>query len=173
MVTFSRRPTPLRMKKGDIERLKERERERKSCKPPRLTKSALAGQDPSMNSRKTSFQPSLSRARHPGSGDQVAAAAAAMAAMYHPRLLLTYFSKHPAHSTSSFLVFPLLQIQALRSDNIPPDLAQRRLEFLLQLLTAHDLRCLSNLSQQFLQASEETDQRTLIDIRHFAVKSRQ
>jgi hypothetical protein len=58
----------------------------------------------------------------------------------------------------------------LRGDNVTPDFAQRRLEFLLEFFAAHHLSGLSDLAQQFFQAPEETDQAAFVDICHFAVK---
>lgn len=61
-----------------------------------------------------------------------------------------------------------LKVQRLRSNNVTPDLAQSRLELLLEFLAAHDFGRLGDLAQQFLQTSEETDQAAFVDVCHFA-----
>ena len=75
------------------------------------------------------------------------------------------YTKSPPPHISRFL----LQVQRLRGNDVAPDFAQRRLEFLLELLAAHDLGRLSDLTEQLFQTSEQTDQAAFVDICHFAV----
>lgn len=63
----------------------------------------------------------------------------------------------------------LLQVQRLRGDDVAPDFAQRSLEFLFELLAAHHLGRLGDLSEQFFQTSKETDQAAFVHVCHFAV----
>lgn len=98
----------------------------------------------------------------------------------HPRLFFYYFSRkrlaidvcvvqytNNPHLHISCAI--LLQVQRLRGDDVASDFAQRRLEFLLELLAAHHLSRLGDLAEQFFQTSEQTNQAAFVDICHFAV----
>ena len=59
------------------------------------------------------------------------------------------------------------KIQRLCSDNVPPNFEKGCLEFLLEVIAAHDFGGLGHLSQELFEQSEQTDKATLVDVRHF------
>lgn len=63
-----------------------------------------------------------------------------------------------------------LQVQALSSNDVSSDLCERFLEFLSELIGTHDFTSLSHLSKEFFKAAEQSDERSFVDICHFAIE---
>lgn len=65
-----------------------------------------------------------------------------------------------------------LQIETVERNNIASNLGQAELEFVLQLVTTHDLSSLRHLPQQLLETSEKANKGTFVDICHFTRRMR-